>query len=129
MQDKYHLSDRGEGTYTEGGEENSMIKTFKVIPLETLKRLNREAIAANRNMTLEPKVLNRYPAETKFPVAQGFFHNDGEMRVVICVDDDDNTAMIDMGIKDYNALPIEYFGATDDRLTSLAHELDEAFGG
>jgi hypothetical protein len=96
------------------------MNSFKYIPYTKLVLINDLAIKRGANKTIEPRMLvERYDPTTRFPIKQAFMHNDDEIRVLVCMDENDRTVMLDMPVAVYNKLPNFYQTEVPGALDSL----------
>ena len=78
--------------------------TTKFLTHERFEELNKKAVQNGMNRSL---YFDRLPidAADRFPISLSLVHNDVEMRCVVVLNREGETAMLDMSFDDYNGLP------------------------
>ena len=73
-----------------------------------LRSINDSSIKARRNQNLMFDNLPITNDGTLYPVSMAFVHNDVEIRATVVLNYDGDTALLDMSMEEYNALPRFY---------------------
>jgi hypothetical protein len=82
-----------------------MSKSYKYLPYDLLKKLNKKAVRFEKNRFLTDDILNNLDRSKVYPVLVNILHNDFEQRCEILLNEKGSTAFLDMDCEDFQTLP------------------------